>query len=342
MNTKIWYINGEGDEQKLDEAAKMLADGKVVAIPTETVYGLAASIYSDEAVKNIFNAKGRPQDNPLIVHVWGPEMVPQLVAKMPKGAKELMEAFWPGPLSIIMPKSDKVSYSVSAGLDTVAIRCPSNPVAHQLIKRSNHPLAAPSANLSGAPSPTTPRHVIADMDGLIDGIVCAGDCEIGVESTVVSLCGEVPVLCRPGAVSVEQLEQVLGKIQIADAVVHQLKPGERAISPGMKYKHYAPKTDVHIVKGTPQAYQDYVNAQKGEGVFALCFEEDIPYLQVPYVVWGSIDDDFSQTKRLFTALRELDEKGAKIAYAHCPKTSGVALSVYNRLLRSAAFQVIEL
>ena len=231
------------------EAARLLRAGEVVGIPTETVYGLAANALSDEAVPKIFAAKGRPQDNPLISHIASLDMLPMVVREVPGAAYRLAEAFWPGPLTLILPRSKTVADSVCAGLDTASVRMPSHPVALAVIRAAGVPLAAPSANLSGSPSPTTAADVLADMEGKIPLILDGGACSVGVESTVISLAGAQPVLLRPGYITKEQLEDAMGcAVALSDAVLHKLKDGESAASPGMKYKHYAPKADVTILK----------------------------------------------------------------------------------------------
>ena len=220
------------------EAARLLRAGEVVGIPTETVYGLAANALSDEAVPKIFAAKGRPQDNPLISHIASLDMLPMVVREVPGAAYRLAEAFWPGPLTLILPRSKTVADSVCAGLDTASVRMPSHPVALAVIRAAGVPLAAPSANLSGSPSPTTAADVLADMEGKIPLILDGGACSVGVESTVISLAGAQPVLLRPGYITKEQLEDAMGcTVALSDAVLHKLKDGERAASPGMKYKH---------------------------------------------------------------------------------------------------------
>ncbi|HIY08218.1 MAG TPA: threonylcarbamoyl-AMP synthase [Firmicutes bacterium] len=326
-------------EQAIDEAARLLKEGQLVIIPTETVYGLAANALDPAAVAGIFAAKGRPQDNPLIVHVDRMEQIPPLVKELPPAAEKLAAAYWPGPLTMILPKSEAVPKVTSGGLDTVAIRMPSQPVARAIIARCGLPLAAPSANLSGSPSPTTALRCAQDMDGRVAAIVDGGPCQVGVESTVVSLVGPVPVVLRPGAITPEMIAGVLGECQVDDSVLHQLKEGQTAASPGMKYKHYAPKASVTILRGSSPAFCREVNRRGGEGVCALCFEEDLPHLQVAAIPYGREGDDLSQARLLFEALRELDEKGARVVYAREPHAAGVGLAVYNRLLRAAGFQV---
>lgn len=342
MQTQHIVIKTEKDTEGIKQAAEILSNGGLVAIPTETVYGLAADTYNVDAVRNIFKAKGRPQDNPLIVHISNMGMLSDLCDHIPEAALKLAEAYWPGPLTMVLPKSDKVPSEISAGLSTVAVRFPKNPVARAIIAEAKTPLAAPSANLSGSPSPTTAEHCVRDLTGRVDAIVISGDSEVGLESTVISLCENPPRLLRPGAVTVEMLEAVLGKITVDKAVTAQPEEGKPVASPGMKYKHYAPNTKVVLLEGSSEDYIKYVNDREGEGVFALCFNEDTKELRVPFVEYGSETADETQAAGLFSALRELDDKGAKIAYAHSPKLTGVGLAVYNRLIRAAGFEVIKL
>ncbi len=330
------------NEKDLELAATLLQRGELVAIPTETVYGLAADALNGAAVSAIFVAKGRPADNPLIVHIVDSDELPSLVAEIPEQAIALSKAYWPGPLTMIFKKSDRIPDEVSAGLATVAIRMPAHPVAQRLIKLSGCPLAAPSANRSGIPSPTDACRVAEDMDGRIAAIVDGGDCAVGVESTVIDVSGEQVRLLRPGAVTVEMLESVVGEIQIDDAVLNQLAEGAKAASPGMKYKHYAPSARVVLVKGSEEAYTSYVNAHRAEGVAALCFDGEETALTVPFLTYGARHDAAQQAHRLFDALRRLDEQHVKIAYTACPSPEGVGLAVYNRLLRAAGFEVIDL
>lgn len=334
METKLFGTS----EYDIAEAGKMIAEGKLVAFPTETVYGLGANALNEEAVRNIYLAKGRPSDNPLIVHIAEKEDIVPLVKEVTPKAKALIDTFFPAPLTIILNKSDKVGKVVSGGLDTVAVRMPKNEIARKLIKASGCPIAAPSANTSGLPSPTRVKYVIDDMMGKIDGIIDGGDCEYGVESTVITLATDVPTLLRPGAITKEMIEAVIGEITVAPAVLEGMKNDEVAASPGMKYKHYAPKAKVVIVNAEKKEYEKFVNAQKG--AFALCFDDD--EVTIPKVTFGRENDDLSQAKELFDALRELDEKGAKKVYARIPHKDGVGMAVYNRLIRAAAFCIIDL
>ena len=328
-------------EEQIEQAAEIIRNGGLVAMPTETVYGLAADATNGKAVAKIFQAKGRPMDNPLIVHISELSQVRELVREFPEKAQKLAQAFWPGPLTIILPKSDKIPDEVSAGLDTVAVRFPSHPIARKLISLSS-PLAAPSANLSGSPSPTTLRHVQKDMDGRIDAILDGGECSVGVESTVITLATEKPRLLRPGGITLEQLRAVIGEVVLDDAVLHPLKSGAQASSPGMKYKHYSPKADVILLKGTEDAFLRFVNQKKDGKTAALCYREETERIQIPYLVLGGKGDYETQANRLFSVLREADEKGYETVYAHCPETEGVGLAVYNRIIRAAGFEVIGL
>ena len=244
------------DEKSIEKAAALLQNGELVALPTETVYGIAADARNGEAVKKIFVAKGRPQDNPLIVHVTGPEMLPGLVSEVPERAQLLMAAFCPGPLTIIMPRGPEVAAECCAGLDTVGIRMPSHPVARAVIEKSGCAFAAPSANLSGKPSPTNAQDVFTDMDGRLPLILDGGECDVGVESTVVSVVGEKPTLFRPGHITLEDLERALGEeVEVSKAILEKLPEGAVVRSPGMKYKHYAPKADVTLLDGTFEQFK---------------------------------------------------------------------------------------
>lgn len=330
-------------KQDIQTAGKLLKDGELVAIPTETVYGLAADALNGEAVANIFKAKGRPMDNPLIVHIADLSQVDDLVAFVPPVLEDLAKAFWPGPLTVILEKSDLIPDEVSAGLDTVAIRMPSHPVARAIIKAAGTPLAAPSANTSGMPSPTTAAHVLHDMDGKIAAVVDGGPCEVGVESTVLTLCTRVPCILRPGRVTPEDLFEVLGDVEVDDAVLGQLAEGAVAASPGMKYKHYSPKAEVYIVDGTAEGFAKYVNERVSEkaSVAALVFDGEESLVNCTTLPFGAEDDPLGQAEHLFDDLRKADELGVSDIYVRCPSAEGVGLAVMNRLLRAAEFRIIE-
>lgn len=321
-------------------ASEILNNGGIVAVPTETVYGLAASAYSDSAIRAVFDAKGRPQDNPLIVHISSLDMLKDVACNIPAAAYECAKRFWPGPFTMVLPKGDKIADSVSAGLQTVAVRYPSEKTVCDIISASGLPLAAPSANTSGKPSPTAAQHVIDDLDGKIDAVVIGSDCTVGVESTVVSLVGEKPRLLRPGAVTPEQLKKVLPDLVIDDAVLQQLKEGEKAASPGMKYKHYAPKTEAFLVEGCSNSFVKLVN-QKNDCA-AVCFEEEYYSINVPKISYGSKRNESTLAQNVFSVLRDVDALGVKEAYIHAPSKDGVGLAVYNRLIRACGFKVIEL
>ena len=339
METKVLPVN----EKSIALAAELLQHGELVALPTETVYGIAADARNGAAVRKIFEAKGRPQDNPLIVHICGMEMLHGIVSEVPERARKLAAAYWPGPLTMVLPKGPEVSEVTCAGLDTVGVRMPSNPVVQAVIKRSGVAFAAPSANLSGKPSPTNAADTFVDMNGRLPLILDGGECTYGVESTVVSLVGEKPMLLRPGYVTKEQMEQALGEeVLVSHAILEKLADGEVARSPGMKYKHYAPKADVTILHGSFNAYRKYLAAHAADGVWGLCFDGEAAKLPVPCVEYGAEDDPAAQAHHLFSALRELDRKGAKTVYARCPEKDGVSMAVYNRLIRAAAFRVVEL
>lgn len=334
-------ILGVGDDD-IRYAGEIIRSGGLVAMPTETVYGLAANALDGESVKKIYAAKGRPSDNPLIVHISDISQWASLVKQIPQNAKRLAESFWPGPLTIILEKSNIVPKETSGGLDTVAVRMPSDLNARRLIDSAGVPIAAPSANTSGKPSPTSAKHVADDLSGKIAAIIDGGECSVGVESTVITLVPKVPRLLRPGGITPEMLESVLGKIEIDDAVYEKLGDGIEAASPGMKYKHYSPSARVVLLKGSFEAYRDYIQAHKTADTVALCFDGEESVLDVRTLTYGEKNDSISQAKRIFSALRKADDMGADIVYARYPERSGVGLAVYNRLIRAAAFEVINL
>lgn len=341
MNIKT--VLRPADEAGIDQAAQLLRRGEIFALPTETVYGIAADARQGAAVRKIFEAKGRPQDNPLIVHVAGPEMLPGLVAEIPERAQLLISAFCPGPLTIIMPRGPEVADECCAGLDTVGIRMPSHPVAREVIRRSGCAFAAPSANLSGRPSPTNAQDVLADMDGRLPLILDGGECAVGVESTVVSVVGPKPTLFRPGHITLEDLERALGEeVEVSAAILEKLPGGAVVRSPGMKYKHYAPKADITILDGSFEQFRAYVQAHADQNPSCLCFTGEASQLGVPCVEYGREGDGADQAKHLFRSLRALDEQGDGVVYARCPGRDGLSMAVYNRLVRAAAFRVVQL
>ena len=328
------------DKKGIEVAARILESGGVVAIPTETVYGLAASSYSEDAIKKVFAAKGRPQDNPLIVHIAKLETLTEIAKDIPKTAYKCAEKFWPGPLTMVLPKTGKTAECVSAGLGSVAVRMPQNKVALEIIERAGVPLAAPSANTSGKPSPTSALHVEADLDGKIDAIVFSDECEVGVESTVISFCVNPPRILRPGAVTVEDLKEIIPDIAVDKAVLAEPESGEKVASPGMKYKHYAPKTETFLVEGESDAFCELVN--KKYNAAAICFKEDFEKISIKKLCYGDSKDESTLAHTVFSALREVDKLGVSSVYIHAPTKQGVGLAVYNRLIRASGFKVIKL
>lgn len=334
-------------KEDIEKAAALIKQGGVVAMPTETVYGLAADALCGESVSRIFKAKGRPMDNPLIVHIADVDDIERfkLVSEFPQKARMLAEKFWPGPLTIIMKKSDIIPDEVSAGLSTVAIRLPSHETARALIRASGTVLAAPSANKSGSPSPTTANHVLNDLEGIIEAVVDGGMCDVGVESTVITLATDIPRLLRPGFVTVEELESVIGEIEVDNAVLYKLESDQKVASPGMKYKHYAPKAKVVLINGNEDAFVKFVNEQSISDPFvgAICYEEECNKISSVTISIGRSDDFKTQAHLLFDALRKVDElDNLKTVYAHCPEKHGVSMALYNRLIRAASFEVIDL
>ena len=329
-------------EEHLQQAAERLKCGKLVAIPTETVYGLGANALDENAVAEIFRAKGRPADNPLIVHIADISEI-ERYAYPNSWAYALAERFWPGPLTMILPKKEIIPSIVSAGLDSVALRFPAHPVAQKLIRYCGCPIAAPSANISGKPSGTTAEHVFRDFKDRIAGVVDGGKCECGLESTVVSLLGDHPVLLRPGFVTPQQLREVLPTLTVAKAVEEELSKEEKVLSPGLAHKHYAPSAETVGLMGAAQNAAEYIRANsKGIQVAVMCFsgEEDcFEGLQV--YSYGSRGNFEEQGELLFDVLRKLDDLCVDRIYINAERGDGVGLAVYNRLLRSCGFQMIR-
>ena len=337
MNKNTRILDAE-KEYDIKAAGEILRRGELVAIPTETVYGLAGNALDPTVAAEIYRVKGRPSDNPLIVHITEMEELVPLVREIPDAAKKLAEVFWPGPLTIIFKKSDVVPKETTGGLDTVAVRMPAHPAARAVIRAAGVPLAAPSANLSGLPSPSAFEHICDDLNGRVAAIMNGGDCAVGLESTVITLVTDVPRVLRPGGVSVEQLREVLGKVDIDPAVLIKPEANAQVSSPGMKYKHYAPKADITILDASFEEYVEFVNAQ--EDAVALCFAGEEKLLTCPAVTYGKAEDALSQAHELFSALHKLDTIGAKTVFARMPRKAGVGLAVYNRLIRAAGFKVL--
>ena len=330
------------DPQTPAIAARIIGSGGLVAIPTETVYGLGANGLDEAAVAKIFEAKGRPQDNPLILHISGPEQIELFCHHIPQKAYDLAEKFWPGPLTIVLPAKSVVPKRTTGGLSTVAVRCPDSDVTRQIIRLAGVPLAAPSANISGKPSTTTAEHVRHDHDGRIDAIVDGGSCRVGVESTIVDLTEERPRLLRPGGVTPEELLEVLGDLVIDKAVTAQVDKDAVVKAPGMKYRHYAPSEPVVIVAGSREKAAQYIRCHFVPGDRVLCFEEELPlYEGCAPLSYGKEADVNTLSAGLFAALRELDDPSIHQVYARCPVGGGVAYAVQNRLKKAAAFHIVD-
>ena len=323
-------------------AAQILRNGGLVAIPTETVYGLAANGLDEDAVAKIFIAKGRPQDNPLILHVSEPEQMEALCHHIPESAYRLAEKFWPGPLTMVLPARDIVPKRTTGGLSTVAVRCPDSDITRSIIRLAGVPIAAPSANISGKPSTTTAEHVLHDHNGRIAAIVDGGPCRVGVESTIVDLTEERPRLLRPGGITPEQLIEVLGELEIDKAVTARIDGDSVVKAPGMKYRHYAPDCQVMIVAGSREAASAYIHKQFQPGDRVLCFEEELPlYADCAPLSYGREAEVETLSAGLFAALRELDDGKVTRVFARCPEGGGVAYAVQNRLKKAAGFLVVN-
>ena len=319
-------------------AADLIQKGELVAIPTETVYGLGANGLDEEAVAKIFQAKGRPQDNPLILHICGPEQIELFCHHIPQSAYDLAAAFWPGPLTLVLPARDVVPRRTTGGLDTVAVRCPDNAATREIIRLSGVPIAAPSANISGKPSTTTAQHVLHDHDGKIAAIVDGGPCRVGVESTIVDLTEERPRLLRPGGIGPEQLLAVLGDLVVDKAVTAPIDKDAVVKAPGMKYRHYAPAEPVVIVSGSREKAAQYIHRHFTPGDRVLCFEEELPlYADCAPLSYGKEADVNTLSAGLFAALRELDDPKIHQVFARCPVGGGVAYAVQTRIFSTSCW-----
>ena len=339
MTTKLLSAQKPED---LSLAAELLRRGGLVALPTETVYGLGANGLDEAAVAKIFAAKGRPQDNPLILHISQPDEMTRFCRSIPQTAWLLAEHFWPGPLTMVLPVKDTVPKRTTAGLDTVAVRCPETAATRQIIRLAGVPIAAPSANLSGKPSTTTAGHVLHDMDGKIDAIVDGGPCRVGVESTIVDLTGQRPRLLRPGGITPEMLQGLLGQLDIDKAVVAQISDDTVVHAPGMKYKHYAPAADVVIVSGSREDAAAYIRRHWQAPNAVLCFEEELPlYGGLNPTAYGRQAEPETLSAGLFAALRKLDDSAIGTIFARCPEGGGIAYAVQNRLRKSAGFHIVD-
>ena len=344
MNTEMIVVTAplsEQDVHGIKRAADVIRNGGLVVFPTETVYGLGGDATSAESSQKIYAAKGRPSDNPLIIHIADPEDAERYAHVCPC-YERLAKAFMPGPLTVILPKKDIIPTQTTGGLDTVAVRCPDHPVAQALIRASQTAIAAPSANRSGKPSPTCAAHVADDMQGRVDVILDGGPCEIGLESTIVKVeDDDTLTLLRPGAITSDALCMVVSNVHIAPAVCEQLSENERPLSPGMKYRHYAPDAPLLLLDGNRDAVLDFLCAeQKQKRCAVLCYEEEAEHLgdAVLFPV-GKADDLKAQAQLLFRQLREADRCAPDVIYAHLPPKDGLGLALYNRMIRAAAHTV---
>ncbi len=359
MKTKIIEIEypQKPRDEELLEGARILREGGLVAFPTETVYGLGANALDEEAARKIYEAKGRPSDNPLIAHVSAMEEVYPLVSQVSEKAKKLMDAFWPGPMTLIFPKSDLVPYGTTGGLDTVAVRMPSDPVANRLIALAGVPVAAPSANTSGRPSPTTAQHVLHDMDGRIDMIIDGGPVGIGVESTIVDVSVETPTVLRPGAITMEMLEEVLGEVQIDPAILGPVSADLRPKAPGMKYKHYAPKADLTLVEPEDGDMESPDSLERmTEKVRQLAEEKLAEGFRVGIICTdesrqtypkGLVRSIGSRTRRetvahnLYALLREFDDLKADYIFSESFPEDHLGQAIMNRLSKAAGYHIVK-
>ena len=348
MQTVVYKIADlDSAEEALDSAADIIRRGGLVVFPTETVYGLGGDATNPCAARKIYAAKGRPSDNPLIIHIAHPSDAEKYTYTN-EVYDRLAKYFLPGPLTIVLPAKECIPKETRAGLDTVAVRCPASDIARALIERCGVPVAAPSANLSGSPSPTTARHAIDDMLGRVDAIIDGPDSDIGVESTIVSIDRDGSLtLLRPGKITVEDLSLVVDEVKIATAVTEGLREGEVVLSPGMKYRHYAPRAEVRLLDGDTQAVCDYIRSLPEKNIAVIAYDEDVPALKplLPkenIVAFGSRSDEITQARRLFSVLRDLDKRELSLILAPTPRRDGMGLALFNRMIRAAAHKIIKL
>ena len=332
-------------QNDIERAAQILRDGGLLGIPTETVYGLGANGLNPEAVANIFRAKGRPQDNPLILHIPDAAWLERYCRNSPDTAYILAEKFWPGPMTMVLERKELVPDVVTAKLETVGMRCPAHDLCRAIITTADVPVAAPSGNTSGRPSPTNAQHMLEDMDGKIDAIIDGGACQVGVESTIIDLTCNPPRMLRPGGVTLEQLQEVLGEVEVDAAVVRLMGAGEQPKAPGMKYRHYAPKAPVTVVSGDADRSSRYIAAHAGPEDGIICFDEFAQLFQeesgrkVKRI--GSVNDKEEQARHIFDALRAFDHTDVPAIWAQCPDTAGIGLAIANRLNKAAGFHIVE-
>ncbi|MED1438902.1 L-threonylcarbamoyladenylate synthase [Aeribacillus composti] len=345
MKTKHWIVDNlehvTKNSPQIVQAAELLKKNELVAFPTETVYGLGANAKSDEAVAKIYSAKGRPSDNPLIIHIAKKEQLTEIVDSYPDWIEPLIERFWPGPLTLVLPKKEGLSNLATAGLSTVAVRMPDHPAALALIEAANLPIAAPSANLSGKPSPTSAKHVMDDLEGRIPGIVDAGPTGLGVESTVLDCTEDIPVILRPGSVTKQQLEEVIGSVRIDAAVLNQ---EELPKAPGMKYTHYAPDAPLTIVDGSKEFIEQLIQKEKEKEkkVGVLTTEENSRFYSADkIVVCGKRSDLRTVASALYDSLRKFNEEQLDVLFSEAFPAEGVGQAIMNRLLKAASHRIIK-
>ena len=349
MTTKVIKISDDDSlfGEKIKEAADIIKQNGLVVFPTETVYGLGADATSNIAAKKIFEAKGRPSDNPLIIHIANPADAEKYTYTTELYYK-LAEAFMPGPLTVVLKSRESIPKETRGGLDTVAVRCPENRIARSLISKAGVPIAAPSANLSGTPSPTSAKHVIDDMLGRVDMILDGGDASFGLESTIVKIEDDKTVtLLRPGKITYEMLSSVVDNVNIANAVTELLKDGEKAISPGMKYKHYAPKAALILLDGEIDKAISFILEDNSLDIAIIAYDEDLEKIKsaIPNAYcysFGRKSDEEKQAHELFSILRDTDRHNFDKIYAPLPKSRGIGLALYNRMIRAAAHKIKKL
>ena len=346
METVIVRMNeNEINENEIKKMAEILRKGETVIFPTETVYGLGANALDGEAAKKIYEAKGRPSDNPLIVHIAHKEEIEGITEDVTDKAKMVIDKFWPGPITVILKKKEIIPDVTSGGLDTVAVRMPSNKIANALIDAAGIPIAAPSANISGRPSPTRAEHVYNEMNGRVSGIIMGGDCNFGLESTVVDFTGEYPMILRPGSVTREMLQEVVGRVDL-DPSLEKKEDNIKAKAPGMKYKHYSPKANVYIIKGEKEdtvAKMNEIskaNSEKGIKTGLICMSDVASKVSADEII--DLGDTYEKVgANLFDSLIQMDERGVDEVYSEAFSTDGVGQAIMNRLLKSAAYKIIE-
>ena len=350
METKIIRIEDKENlkDDQLMEAAEILRKGGIVAFPTETVYGLGANALETQASAKIYAAKGRPSDNPLIAHIASIDDLPKLAAQIPDAGRKLAEKYWPGPLTLVFPKKEIVPYGTTGGLDTVAVRMPSDPIATRLIRLAGVPVAAPSANTSGRPSPTRAEHVIEDMNGKIEMIIDGGEVGIGVESTIVDVSGEIPTLLRPGAITMEMLKETVGEVEIDPAILGPMNEGMKPKAPGMKYRHYAPNAEMTLVEGEMDKVVEFINREAkaaleaGKKVGIICTEESRQYYSYGILeVIGSREHEETVAHNLFAVLREFDDQKVDCIFSESFSKDRLGQAIMNRLCKAAGYHIVN-